>query len=506
MAGKGTFTALQALRPITTDFGAIAKGEEDNAFKYREEKRAKEEKAQKESEATALNPIEDIWTGIDNLDDALFKGTNDVGDANFEDYKRARKDPAYAKSSEYIIKSQNRKNYSKNLRALTDSYTEFSKKVVAMGGDMSGWNSDTMSEVNGFFKEERVRFGENKYGEPIAFIADIDTETGKTKKNEDGSPKYTETSLGKVLKGTGMYDLVPKVDIIASVKDIGDVLGESLKDVKQGRKITSEQTWENRRAGAKTLVESGLGSVRNPTALAKRMWSDEMEMDKKDWNEAAYAQVTDKLLEKVRATYDEKLKIAYDYSGDNADAARKAKADEDVVTPRVTPDSNTGIPVVTKIPGLGGNKQGYSVSFGKGVLTSKTEGSSELVDNVWVAEDGKMYATKKKATKVSKDAVSVLDETGEIDKNKMLDVVLGGGGGASGWKVEEVTEELSETDFTNLAKNPSVKKQGGGFYKDGKELKDEFRDQHNTMPKKSASAFNKKEKTTTGAGKFNPNN
>jgi hypothetical protein len=95
---------------------------------------------------------------------------------------------------------------------------------------------------------------------------------------------------------------------------------------------------------------------------------------------------------------------------------------------------------------------------------------------------------------------------GKIDNNKMLDVLLGGGGGATGWKVEEVTEEVSETDFTNLAKNPNVKKEGGGFYKNGKELKDDLKGQIKDMPKKKASAFNDKKKNTTGAGRFNPTN
>lgn len=506
MPTKGTYTALQQLRPITTDFGAIAKQEEDNAFKYREEKGLKDKAAQDEKDKITLTPTEHIFTGIESLDDALFKGISEMSTVKHEDWIKARNNPSYAKSEEYLAKSKNRENYSKNLKTFTDSYSEFAKKVTAMGGDLSGWNQDVMKEVNSFFNEEKVRFGENKYGEPIAYVADIDPETGEVLLNEDGTPKYTETSLAKVLKGTGMYDLVPQVDIIKEVKSIGDILGADLKDTKNGWTIKTEQLWENKEASARGLVKSQLGSVRNPTATAKRVWADEMGMSKENWNEDALKQVEDRMLEKVKATYDEKLSIAYNYAGENALAARSAKDDAEVVTPSVVPDSNTGVPVVSKIPGLDGNKQGYSVSFGKGVLVSKTEGSSEVIDNVWITEDGQMYATKKKATKISKEAVSVLDENGEVDNAKLLDIAMGGGGGSTGWKVDEVTEKVSETDFTNLAKNRAVKKKDGSFYKDGKEMKDDFKAQYATMPKKNASSFNTKEKKTTGAGKFNPTN
>lgn len=482
MPQKGTYTALQQLKPIETDFGSIAKEEQNAHIKNRALEKAEKDKAQAEKDAIKFNPLGDQSTGVESLDDALFKGVREMNQIRYEDWKKARNNPSYAKSDEYLAKTANRANYAKNLKLFTDKYSEYAKSVTAMGGDLSGWNQDAMREVNAFFNEEKVMFKENKYGEPIAMVAVIDPDTGEYEVNEDGSQKHTETSLAKVMKGTGMYDIVPKVDTVGVVKSIGDILGDDLKDVKKGRTITSIQEWDSKKDGAKSLVQSELGSVKNPTALAKRIWADEMGKSKADWDENAFEEVTNLMLEKVKATYDEKLKIAYDFAGDNADAARRAKRDEDVIVPVVTPDSNTGIPVIAPIPGLE-NKEGYSVSFGTGVLTSKTEGSSELVGNVWITEGGEMYATKKVATRVSKDAVSVLDENGEIDKAKVVDIAMGGGGGSSGWRVEEVTEKVSETDFTNLAKNGKVKNQQGKYYKDGKELKEDLKSQFRSMPK-----------------------
>ena len=505
MPQKGTYTALQKLKPIETDFGAIAKEEQDAHIKNRALEKVDKDKVQAEKDAIKFNPLGDQSTGVESLDDALFKGIRDMNQIRYEDWKKARNNPSYAKSDEYLAKTANRANYAKNLKLFTDKYSEYAKSVTAMGGDLSGWNQDAMKEVNAFFNEEKVMFKENKYGEPIAMVAVIDPDTGEYEVNEDGSQKHTETSLAKVMKGTGMYDIVPQVDTVEAVKNIGDILGDDLKDVKKGWTITSKQEWANKEAGAKSLVQSELGSVKNPTSLAKRIWADEMGNSKADWDENAFEEVTNKILEKVKATYDEKLKIAYNYAGENAAAGRQAKRDEDVIVPVVTPDSNTGIPVIAPIPGLE-NKDGYSVSFGKGVLTSKTEGTSELVDNVWITEDGKMYATKKKATKVSKEAVSVLDENGEIDNSKLVDIVMGGGGSSSGWKVEEVTEELTETDFTNLAKNGKVKNDKGRYYKDGKQLKDDLKSQIKNMPKTKASSFNGGAKSKGGASKFNPTN
>ena len=502
MAKKGTYTAYQQLTPIKEDFGQIAKEDKANFDKERALKKQEDKDAQAKVDKLIFNPLGDQQTGVETLDDALYHGIRNMNKLRYDDWKKARNDPSYAKSDEYLAKTANRANYAKNLKVFTDKYSEYAKSVTDMGGKLSGWNADAMKEVNAFFNEEKVMFKENKYGEPIAMIAEIDPDTGQFELNEDGSQKYTESSLAQVMKGTGIYDIVPEVDIMGAVKTVGDVLGADLKDVKSGRRITTKQLWENKEAGARSLVESELGSSKNPTALAKRLWSDEMGNSKANWNETSFKEVSDKMLEKVKATYDEKLQIKYDYSGDNADASRRAKADQDVVTPSVTPDSNTGQPVITKIPGMT-DQSGYSVSFGKGVLTSKTEASSEMIDNVWVTEDGKMYATKKKATKTSKEATSVLDENNEIDNNKLIDIVMGGGGGSTGWKVEEVTEEVSETEFTNLAKNRNVKKKDGSFYRDGKALKDDLKSQYEKMPKNKASSFNKKP-AKGGASKFNP--
>jgi hypothetical protein len=483
MAKKGTFTAYQQLTPIKEDFGQIAKEDKANFDKERALKKQEDKDAQAEVDKLIFNPLGDQQTGVETLDDALYNGIRKMNKLRYDDWKRARNDPSYAKSDEYLAKTANRANYAKNLKVFTDKYAEYAKGVTDMGGKLSGWNADAMKEVNAFFNEEKVMFKENKYGEPIAMIAVIDPETGQFELNEDGSQKYTESSLAQVMKGTGIYDIVPEVNILANVKSIGDILGDDLKDVKKGWTITTKQEWASKEEGARSLVESELGSSKNPTALAKRLWADEMGNSKANWNEDSFKAVSDKMLEKVKATYDEKLKIAYNYSGENAAAGRAAKKDKDTIRPVITPDSNTGAPVIAKIPGLTNNESGYSVSFGDGVLTSKTEGSSELIDNVWVTEDGEMYATKKKATKASKDAVSVLDENGEIDNAKLVDIVLGGGGSSSGWKVEEVTEKVSETEFTNLAKNRRVKNEQNKHYKDGKELKDDLKNQWRAMPK-----------------------
>jgi len=503
MAKKGTYTAYQQLTPIKEDFGQIAKEDKANFDKERALRKQEDKDAQAEVDKLIFNPLGDQQTGVETLDDALYHGIRNMNKLRYDDWKKARNDPSYAKSDEYLAKTANRANYAKNLKVFTDKYSEYAKGVTDMGGKLSGWNADAMKEVNAFFNEEKVMFKENKYGEPIAMIAEIDPETGQFELNEDGSQKYTESSLAQVMKGTGIYDIVPEVDIVANVKSIGDILGDDLKDVKKGWTITTKQEWASKEAGARSLVESELGSSKNPTALAKRLWADEMGNSKANWNEDSFKAVSDKMLEKVKATYDEKLKVAYNYAGENALSASNRKTDQDVVTPSVTPDSNTGVPVISKIPGLTNNESGYSVSFGKGVLTSKTEGSSEMIDNVWVTEDGKMYATKKKATKTSKQAVSVLDENNEIDNNKLIDIVMGGGGGSSGWKVESVTEEVSETEFTNLAKNRNVKKKDGSFYRDGKELKDDLKNQYSKMKKNTASSFNKKP-AKGGASKFNP--
>lgn len=494
MPKAGTYTALQKLKPISADFGRDAREEEQLAFKYREEKTKRDEKAQAEKDKITYNALGQVKTGIESLDMALYNGISQIDKTNYEDWKRARNNPSYANSDEYKVKSANRKDYVKNLKIFTDEYKKFADKITAMGGNLAGWNEDLRSQIGGYFVKERVEFGENDLGQPIARIAqhDPNAEDGY-KRGEDGEVIMKEVSLPEILKGLGDYHIVPEVDITGQAQALGEKLGKDVKSKREGFTITEEQLWENKKEDAMSLVKAELGSVKNPTDLAKRLWADEEGRTKDNWDENAFNTVADEFLELVKPYYDEERKLSYNYAGLNQELGRKSKeSTKNNVIPVVVPDETTGTVKTVTIPGT--DKTGYAVSFGDGVLTGKSESRVTFIKNIYFDEStGEIYAEKTVSNKKIGDPIRF--EDGSID---YLSSMMQG----KGWEVsEEGTSKLSSVDFTNLAKNEALRKEDGSRFKDGKELKDYLNDQLKSMKKEFR--FDGTGGKKTGASRFN---
>ena len=504
MAGKGTYTALQRLKPIEADFGKIAKDEEESNIKALDKRQAKKDAEKAAKDKISFDPQGNILTGIDSLDLALYNGISKVSKNQYESYKKARNNPSYANSDEYKLKNKNRNNFSKNLKVFTDQYKEFADKITAMGGDLAGWNEDIREQIGGFFVKERVEFTENEFGEPVASIALHDPESDDGYKRDANGEVVTKTvGLPEVLKGLGDYHIVPKVNVTEMAQSIGEKFGKEVTTQRNGFTITEEQLWENKKADALEAVKGQLGSVKNPTDLAKRLWGDKDGRSKDDWGEEALETVAQEYLQLVKPYYDQTRKLSYNYAGLNAEIGRKAESNKGAITPAITVDSDSGEPKVVNIPNQ--NKPGYAISFGTGVQMEKAEARTSVVTNVYVTEDGEFYADKTIAVR----KIGGSAEGGEADKSDAASIFLMGGkkAGASqpkGWEMQdEIGVELTETELTNIVKNPKVEKKDGSPYLNTKEFKDDMKEQYNNSPKKGANDFNKAAKNGGGASKFN---
>lgn len=504
MAGKGTYTALQRLRPIETDFGKIAKDEEESRIKALKVKKDRQDGEKLERDKITFDPQGNIVTGIDSLDMALYNGISGINKKQYESFLKARNNPKYANSDEYKLKTKNRGNYSKNLKLFTDQYKDFADKITAMGGDLAGWNEDIREQIGGFFVKERVEFTENDFGEPVASISlhDPESEDGY-KRDESGNIITKEVGLPEVLKGLGDYAIVPKVDITKMAQDLGKELGKETTAKRNGFTITEEQLWENKKEDALNAVKGQLGSVKNPTDLAKRLWADKDGRSKNDWGEEAFNIVAGEYLELVKPYYDQTRKLSYNYAGLNAEIGRKAEGSKGVITPALVVDSDSGKPKIVNIPNQ--DKPGYAISFGVGVQMEKTEARTSAVTNIYITEDGQVFGNKTVAVRKIGEEIEG-EETENLDT--VSEFLMAGNKGnyePKGWKMQdERGVKISDEELTNIIKNPKVKRKDGSPYLNSKEFKDDMKKQFNNSPKNKASDFNDgKGNKQGGASRFN---
>ncbi|GAF86433.1 unnamed protein product, partial [marine sediment metagenome] len=176
MPQKGTYTALQKLKPINVDWEKAAKsGNEREDLLYK--RKVAEEKLKKEAKDKIDYDVQaDVITGIDSLDKGLTIGIQAASTMQHEDFKVARDDPNFADSSDYKIRTKNLNNYSKSVKAMSDGISELASVVISKSNDdtLSAWDNELLETMNGAYVSEAVVFGVNNDGSVKTTIARTD--------------------------------------------------------------------------------------------------------------------------------------------------------------------------------------------------------------------------------------------------------------------------------------------------------------------------------------------
>jgi hypothetical protein len=428
MPQAGTYTALQKLKPITTDFGKIAKDEELLQFKYREEENAKKALRKAERDAISYDIQAPIVTGIDNLDQGLTLGLQEVADGQHEDFIKARSNPEFADSSEYKIRSQNRDKYSENLKAFTDGITELAGKLItkANDGTMSQWDDGLLGTMNGAYTLEKVKFGEDKYGKPVAFVAvaDLEEEDGLAK-DEDGKPILKKVTPADVFKGLGQYSITGDVDVAGAGREIGTELGKDFTESVNGYSVTKEQNWEDKKEDVKEMSKGLLGTSKNPTALSKRLWADIMGESSRQLTDSDMGKIEDEFLKQVKPYYDEFVEKDPNFSAMESAASRRDKKskEEDIEGAfNIRTNDSTGEPVKTFIDGASDKGQyGYSFTLPKKATVGLKEERFEI-DNLFLTDSGYLAFGGKRlegTESSTEDGQSVLSEGSKMSAKKI---------------------------------------------------------------------------------------
>lgn len=478
MAGKGTYTALQRLKPINVDWGDVAKtGVEREDVLY--ERKQAEAKARKEArDKIGYSELKPIITGIDSLDKGIALGLQEAQNMKYDDYKRARQDPAYADSTEYKIRTKNLDNYSKNLKLFSDGFAKLAKKVIEKSNNdtLSAWDSELLQIMNGGFVSEKVKFGVNPDGSIKALLALTDRNliTDENPEgyvyDEDGEIQMKEVTPNEIFKGLGSFSITADVDVDTLAKDMGKELGKDETAKVSGLTTTTIQDWDTKKESVRESIKGSLGTAKNPTALAKRLWADHMGQSSRKLTDSDMKLIEDEYLKKIGTYYDQFNKEKKDHSTGFKYSQAKKKELKERIEPSLIVDETTGEPVKTSFKGSDGkdSKEGYGISFGEdtALQVEKSNSSTTFITNLYFSENG-IYADKIEGLK--KVGEPIRNDDGSINWMESLNQ-------GKGWvKNEKKKVKLTRAEATNAIKHKSVVKKDGTPFEDLKDFTDYYK-------------------------------
>lgn len=491
MAGKGTYTAYQQLRPVQTDWGKVARSGAEREDKLRAEKKEDERLEREERANLDFDVQESVLTGIDSLDQAMAIGVEQAAGFQHEDFKKANNDLDFARSADYKIRTKNLNNYSKNLKRLSTGVAELAKTYTTLqnAGKLSDWSDDLGTTLNGAFASEKVIFGADRQtGEAYAVVAKTD-ESLKTDENpegyvynEDGTVAKQRVTASDVFKGKGNFKLVEKVDVAKEAQTFGKALGKKIEvQVKggafSGREITKEQAWEMQEGKARAAARDLLGSSGSPTDLAKNIWADVMGESSRELSDADMDSIVDRFVESSKAYYDESVDKSFTNPIVSRGGGTGGKQTTTIQPPRFVTNPDTGsiskgnVTVKVKEGDKVSEKTLENVStvqFGgvNGAMIRDTEQITKYVKNMYITKDGEIFAD----VMTSKKEIGRISNPNQITTQDINQKVIGGQ--PKGYEDTTETVKLSDAAFQALATSKDVTDEFGNKFTSGKALKD----------------------------------
>lgn len=497
---KGTYTALQRLRPLEADWteaGDILDREEQQAYARSQAKATQEQERRDDIELG--DPLEQVITGIDTLDQGLTLGIEEASTMRHNDFKRAHNDPTYGDSADYKVRTKNLNNYSKNVKSMSDGIAKIGEKVVTMSqnGSLSSWDNELLQTLNGAYVSEAVKFGVNEDGSVKTTVALTDPSLMSPNnpkgyiKDDRGKIQMKEVTGAEIFKGLGMFKITEEVDVEGGAREIGTKLKTSSTKTVNGFTTTTKQTWEEKEPEVRALIKGSLGNENLPSALSKRIWADEMGRKERELTPENMKEIEDWYLAKIKPYYQTKDEDAVAFGARESARGRAEKRNEDNMTPtyvKVTEGSNAGAPMTEDVNG----KQANIISFGngKGITVEETESTRTSYPNIYVTESGAVFADKVEETKATGDAV-IYKTDAQGKTTKEVDVVATAlMKSKKGWESKtKPKQRLSETEVTNLVKNKSMVKEDGTRFKDNKDFKDYMKKKKEGLPTNQSSTY-----------------
>lgn len=473
-APAGNAAALQRLRPITTDFGNIV---EDTIDDELARKKAAEDEAKAKAKAKAdlankfgkdFAALNDIVTKTKSIDEAFARGVNSARDLMGDIYKQAEQDPTVMNTMEWQRKKANLTNYSKNLKTVSDRYTQYADMIGKgmQDGSLSRWNQSTLNDLNSIYSQANLDVKtDQETGLPIAVIAEVD---------DNGKPtgKLKELNLVEILDGRGLNTAVNTFDFEESVTEMGTKLGKrEVKTPGSGLTHIEYQKFEDIELEVRNMIKGFVGNAENPTDVAKSIWTDHMGEDAKTLTPEDMTRIEDFYTNSIKGFYDEKNKTTKDYStGFRYSRAAREDEKEEGLGIQLRTDEE-GRPMRQTLYGVKGVPQGNYFQFTipepikLGIKGENREISNLMInDNGEIAYEEVIYRGKKSGEKIDPTKFDSATMSGQVRTSTSI------GGGLNADEINDIARALGYRNAKELkdalveaSKQQGVEPSGGSI-------------------------------------------
>lgn len=337
MAQQGTYTAYQQLRPLEGDLGKIARDAADREQAKRDRIKEEQQALQDQQAKIAQNfakdydTLSEVITQNKSIDEAFARGVSSARDMMGNIYKDIQKNPSLANDVNTQLKLQNLRNFSKNLKTVSDRYTSYATEIAQgiQDGTVSAWEDNSLNRMDSVFRKVNLEVSPDmSTGMPMAATIKVDG-NGDPVMGPDGRPVIEDLNLIEVLDGRGLADITGVYNMAGEAQKIGPDLGKRVIKKPDGSFSHVEyQSFNEIEGDVRNLVRGFIGDERNPTAVAKSIWSDVLGEEAKTLTAADMKRIEDTYTFTTRAFYDETAKKGTDFSARNAALERQRKAAE----------------------------------------------------------------------------------------------------------------------------------------------------------------------------------
>lgn len=461
MAGKGTYTAYNRLKPIEQTFTDDLRFNEEMQFKKRQEKRIEDDKIKKENDkmiadiSMSNSKLVPFDTKIRGLNDYVYRGIEEAKEQLPSLYKTLNNPNATTsqriEARTMINNLENMPTALKNMSASLTAHVESQSKGISDGSLIS---------TDEYGQALSNAFDVTKEGGLDADII-IDKNTGMPVivYKDDNGKAHSITSndflSGKLPSARKAYDFDAIVkrqqDLIGTNKVVNQKGFTTTTDVTANQSSLSQL--ESNAKGLFKIDENG-----EPSDALYSFWVKDLNRPASELNTESAKEVQEVYKDRVLAGVDTEGSSEYDMSNalrsqELKDKKDKDKADSTYHSPEISVNPNTGEPDVREIrtQNVGEDPiSGYVITFDDAVVSLHEDDQKRTTKNLIMGDDGNIYAD---------EVVTITNYADYIN-------------GKSAKTKKEENVQLNITDFNNLARDKNIKDDKGNRFKNGKELKD----------------------------------
>lgn len=360
---------------------ANAEADRNERAKVREQQ--KKDKLQ-DSYNQDIATIEPVITGIQSVDEINYRAVGNAQKRIGDIYRELMDNPDPNRKRELNMELANLRSMPKTLKEMekpmAESYAAFLKGYSE--GTISEWDEDKGEEFQAFFgvKGQDGKITPN-------YIIDFDDKGTMIAKGITEQGKYFETSANQILGGHEFSNFTKAINANAYASDMAKGLGKN-QQLKISRGMqTIVQDFSMVEDEVREDIRESLGTVDNPTSLAKSVWVENYNMNrsKEEFDESSLQEIEDFLVAKVARGYDNTVSARQLRKPDGPSDTQKAQDSIEIMR-----DSATGEPLERYIKPNDKNLSTTAFSIGEPVTTG-VGNKDKRINKLYLGDNGEVY-------------------------------------------------------------------------------------------------------------------